>query len=275
MVAIQYTGSGVAARIGPVSRSLTQATFAALNAPSVLDTRPWRWRIDEDRIELHADWKRRLADIDPDGRLLLISCGAALHHARVALAAEGLGVDVRRLPDPADPDLLTELRYTGPIERVPRIGALHRAIAVRRSDQRPFAGTALPGGTFPLLTAAAEHVGAGAYTLTGRDLPQGPAGDDAAYVVITTPGTERNDWLTAGEAVSAVLLTATAAGLATASIGDLPAVAPWWAPAAGHPAAVIRVGVAGRVGVAPQYARRSAAQLPTSVVRPPGPEEPS
>jgi hypothetical protein len=254
MVTIQYTAGGAAVRAGAVSRSLTQATFAALSAPSVLDTQPWRWRIDEDRIELYADWRRRLADIDPDGRLLLISCGAALHHTRVALAAAGVGVDVLRFPDSGDPDLLTELRYTGPVERAHRSGALYRSIAVRRSDQRPFAGGFVPGGELTLLREAAEQVGARAYTVTGHELPGGT--DETAYVVITTPGAARNDWLAAGEAVSAVLLTAVAAGLATASVSDVTAIArhgtPIGGPAAGrYPAAAIRVGVAGRVGARP------------------------
>ncbi|MEV0136029.1 hypothetical protein AB0H83_47275 [Dactylosporangium sp. NPDC050688] len=250
MVAIHYTGTGAATRAGAVSRSLTQATFAALNAPSVLDTQPWRWRIGADRVELHADWQRRLADLDPDGRLLLTSCGAALHHARIALAAEGVGVDVRRFPDPGDPDLLTELRYTGPVPLAPRIAALHRAIAVRRSDRRPFAGGMPPGEELAQLEAAAGQAGAGAYTLHGPD---------GAYVVITTPGGDGpGDWLTVGEAVSAVLLTATAAGLATAPVSDLAPLAARPVPGAGAPAAAVRVGIAGRVGAAPRAERRPA-----------------
>ncbi|WP_327004473.1 hypothetical protein OHA72_57175 [Dactylosporangium sp. NBC_01737] len=264
MVTIHYTAGGAVARAGAVSRSLTQATFAALSAPSVLDTQPWRWRIDEDRIELHADWRRRLADIDPDGRLLLMSCGAALHHTRVALAAEGVGVDVLRFPDSGDPDLLAELRYTGPAERAPGSGALFRAIAVRRSDRRPFAGGYMPGGDLTLLREAAEQVGAAAYTVTGKDLPG--SADDTAYVVITTPGAATNDWVTAGEAVSAVLLTAVAAGLATAAVSDVTAIARHGAShqptADGYPAAAIRVGVAGRVGARP-------ATLPPAAVTPP------
>ncbi|MET7426337.1 hypothetical protein [Dactylosporangium sp. NPDC005555] len=101
-MAIHYTGRGVATVSGTASRSLTQATFAALNAPSVQQTQPWRWRVGRDRLELFADWDRQLADVDPDGRLPLISCGAALHHARVALAAAAVGhgdVAVHLTPD--------------------------------------------------------------------------------------------------------------------------------------------------------------------------------
>ncbi|MET7423703.1 hypothetical protein [Dactylosporangium sp. NPDC005555] len=246
MVAIHSTGRGAATPADAAGRSLTQATFAALNAPSVGETQPWRWRVDRDRIGLFADWDRQLADVDPDGRLLLISCGAALHHARVALAAEGVGVEVRRFPDPGDPALLTELRCTGPIERLPEAGALHRAIAVRRSDRRPFTTQPPSDRQLAPLMAAAEQAGAGSYTLTGSDvLGSSPAG--AAYVVITTPGAAAGDWVTAGEAVSAVLLSATTAGLASSPVDDVTALTQG-VHRAPHAAAAVRVGVAGRVG---------------------------
>jgi hypothetical protein len=57
-------------------------------------------------VELYADRHRQLDVVDPDGRLLLISCGIALHHARTALAAAGWTATVDLLPDPSLPDLL-------------------------------------------------------------------------------------------------------------------------------------------------------------------------
>ena len=69
--------------------ALEAAARAAQHAPSVFNTQPWAWRITGDALELWADTSRRLDAIDRDGRLLLLSCGAALHHARVALAATG------------------------------------------------------------------------------------------------------------------------------------------------------------------------------------------
>ena len=72
----------------------------AVRAPSVHNTQPWRWRIRDDSVELYADWTRHLPWTDPDRRDLLISCGAALHHLRVALARQGLAVAVDRFPDP-------------------------------------------------------------------------------------------------------------------------------------------------------------------------------
>ena len=78
------------------------AVERALRAPSVHNTQPWRWRVDDDAVQLHADWTRHLVATDPDRRDLVLSCGAALHHLLVALAARGLEADVDRLPDPDD-----------------------------------------------------------------------------------------------------------------------------------------------------------------------------
>ena len=77
---------------------LAQAARAAQHAPSAFNTQPGAWRIIGDTLELFADTSRRLEAVDRNGRLLLLSCGAARHHARVVLAA-GLATTVERVPD--------------------------------------------------------------------------------------------------------------------------------------------------------------------------------
>ena len=66
---------------------LAEAVEHALRAPSVHNTQPWRWRVDAPSVHLYSDASRQLPNIDPDGRDLMLSCGAALHHCVVALAA--------------------------------------------------------------------------------------------------------------------------------------------------------------------------------------------
>ena len=61
------------------------------------------------QLELYAVRERQLPATDPQAQLLTLSCGTALHHARVALAAEGWSATVERFPDPADPSLLARL----------------------------------------------------------------------------------------------------------------------------------------------------------------------
>ena len=66
-------------------RTVRGALALAAAAPSVRNSQPWRWEVGRDAVHLHADLARWLPAADPMGRDLVMSCGAALHHARVAL----------------------------------------------------------------------------------------------------------------------------------------------------------------------------------------------
>ncbi|WP_327004135.1 hypothetical protein OHA72_55340 [Dactylosporangium sp. NBC_01737] len=168
MAAIQYTDRGTAVRVSPAGRALTEAVLAALDAPSILNTQPWRWRIDGDTAQLRADRSRQLATIDPDGRLLTLSCGAALHHVRVALAADGVAAEVAYLPDGDDPDLLATVHPAGAVERGAQAQRLRRAMSIRRTDRRPFADQDVPEAALDRLRAAAAA--------RRRSAPGAPAG---------------------------------------------------------------------------------------------------
>src|SRR3954447_4510385 len=91
------------------NRALAEAARAAGRAPSIHNTQPWRWQIRDGVADLYAERTRQLRESDPDGRMLITSCGAALHHACVALAAEGYTPDVTPMPDPDQPDLLARV----------------------------------------------------------------------------------------------------------------------------------------------------------------------
>jgi nitroreductase len=115
---------------------LTEATMAALRAPSILNSQPWRWRTRGQDVELRVDGSRRLAGVDPTGRLQWMSCGAALHHALTALAAAGFAGDVVRFPTDGSPDVVARVRR-GPAITADR--STYEAIYTRRTDRRPFA----------------------------------------------------------------------------------------------------------------------------------------
>ncbi|MEJ8279055.1 Acg family FMN-binding oxidoreductase [Pseudonocardia spirodelae] len=125
--------------VRPQAETLRRAVAAALLAPSVHNTQPWRWRVCTDRVELYADRDRRLPATDPDGRDLLVSCGIALGHLHVALAAAGVASTTLRFPD-GDRDRLATVRVTaGPPDLDARADAvLAPAIGRRRSDRRPY-----------------------------------------------------------------------------------------------------------------------------------------
>ena len=57
----------------------------------------------DDRLELFGVAERQLPEQDPDGRMLPLSCGTALHHALVAMDAEGRRYEVAGRPGSRSP----------------------------------------------------------------------------------------------------------------------------------------------------------------------------
>src|SRR6185312_6884097 len=100
----------------PDEKTVRSGIALAIRAPSVHNTQPWRWRVGDSSLHLYADWSRHLTATDPEGRDLVVSCGASLHHMRVALAALGWGTVVHHVPNPGDPKHLAAIEV---FERVP------------------------------------------------------------------------------------------------------------------------------------------------------------
>ena len=88
-------------------------------APSLHNTQPWRFRVHENGLDLYGDPDRRLRAIDPDGREMLISCGAALFGLRLGIRHLGYQAAVELLPEPGQPSLLARVRLgrAGPAQR--------------------------------------------------------------------------------------------------------------------------------------------------------------
>lgn len=121
----------------PDAETIRTALALATRAPSVHNTQPWRWRVGEHSLHLFADPAAQLAHTDPDGRELMVSCGTALHHAVVALAALGWRARIHRFPNPADAVHLASLELS-PAQVANHDVALAAAIPRRRTDRRHF-----------------------------------------------------------------------------------------------------------------------------------------
>lgn len=141
----------------PDAETVRAVIALALRAPSIHNSQPWRWVTGDNSVHLYADPDRQLPITDPDSRDLLVSCGAALHHLRVAFAAVGWATTVHRLPNPAQPTHLAA------VECFPRAAtaediALAAAISHRRTDRRQFSSWAVPAGLLDTLAQrAAQH----------------------------------------------------------------------------------------------------------------------
>jgi nitroreductase len=149
-----------------LTEALTTAAETAGRAPSIHNTQPWRWVIRDDALELHTVSERRLSELDPEGHLMLLSCGAALHHARVALAAGGLSPVVER-------------RATEPLALV-RVGArsapdeharrLVTAGLRRHTDRRPTSTTPVAAQALAAVKAAVRAEGGQVHVLRAEQV---------------------------------------------------------------------------------------------------------
>lgn len=138
---------------------LRECLHAAVAAPSIHNTQPWLFRISSGGVDILADRGRRLRTIDPRGRELAISVGAALFNLRVAIRAHGRMPVTRVVPMATDPDLMAQVRLGPPAQVTESVRSLTQAIPLRHTNRRPFDGTAVPAEALAELVAAAAAEG--------------------------------------------------------------------------------------------------------------------
>ncbi|MFF6783730.1 Acg family FMN-binding oxidoreductase [Streptomyces sp. NPDC012510] len=136
---------------------------AAVAAPSIHNTQPWRFGLDPDSrsVEVRADRRRPLPMTDPDLRAQHLSVGAAVFNLRVAAAHLDWEPIVRLLPDADDPDLLARVLLARPTEDGPStLGGLYEAIERRHTSRMPFTGRPVPEPIVTQMITAARAEGA-------------------------------------------------------------------------------------------------------------------
>jgi nitroreductase len=234
--------------IPTITDGIADAVAAAVHAPSIHDTRPWRWLPANDTVDLYLDRDRVLSGTDPDARMATISCGAALHHARTVLAAQGWRVTVARMPDAADQEHLARLRVYAAAPPDATAVRHVRTMPARRTNRRPATGAPVNAEDLRTLAATVQAEGAWLHYLdsdqvtalraaaeqaqggdaaestwraelgywTGSWVPAvadesiSAASDRAArFAILHGRSDEPRDWLRAGEALSAAWLMAT------------------------------------------------------------------
>ena len=250
------------------------AIAAAVHAPSVHNTQPWRFGHGERRIDVYADASRRLRVADPDGRETFAAVAARHTHRG------GFG------PGPLPAGTLSALQ-----EEAAKEGAMLRLVA--DDDQRAALAAAVqagehalrldgkrateqahwvvsPGSTRHDGIPPAAYPAEPAHTepdFPGRDFAAGQgwglaapaaAGERFPGVVclLATGANEPADWVVAGQALQRVLLRAAASRVASALHSqplELPQLRDFirvQLAVRAHPQMIIRLGVTSQAGSA-------------------------
>jgi hypothetical protein len=138
----------------------TTVVAAAIRAPSIHNTQPWRFTAAGDLLHVHLDRERALPVLDPTRRQQVISCGVAVEFAAVGLRAAGVEADVDLLPTAGDPDHLATVRAGGHREATDEDRALAGAIGQRHTERAPFQPRTLPPELVDRLQAETGRLGA-------------------------------------------------------------------------------------------------------------------
>jgi hypothetical protein len=133
---------------------------AAVWAPSVHNTQPWLFTTGGQQLSLYADPERQLTVADPDGREMMISCGAALFTSRLALRSLGYVPLTEVLPDPGQPLLVARVSWGPQAARTELEQRLFGQVRQRRVHRGGFDLVPLPRGLLAALREGAARHGA-------------------------------------------------------------------------------------------------------------------
>ena len=144
------------------------AVAAAVWAPSVHNTQPWWFSADGQELSLHADAGRQLMVADPRGREMMISCGAALFTARLALRSLGYIPHTSVLPDPGRPLLVARVSWQRRAAAAGFEQRLFGQVLLRRTHRGGFDPLPLAPELVTVLQAGAERDGAALRVIGGE-----------------------------------------------------------------------------------------------------------
>jgi len=236
------------AKGSPREKLVFALKYAAL-APTESGWQPWHYRMEDTHLELLAKQKPGLETVDPDGRELLIGCGAALQYLKLALKHFGCLGRVALFPNLGKPSLVARVHFGFCRARDEREKMLFEAMNGSHINHSPLGSTPVT----ETMLAALSHASAGErgwldflqsersrrhvlkITLSDGQASRGPqppfaaggraadswnmtvapapADSSATLAVVKTKTDDKHGWLEAGQTMAWTVLQAQALGL--------------------------------------------------------------
>lgn len=110
---------------------------AAVHAPSIHNTQPWRFEVHGPVVDVRLDEERTLPAADPAARAARIGIGAAVFNLRVAAAMLGRESRVAANPDPKYPEIAARIFLAARETPVPRLSSLYGELRRRHTYRGP------------------------------------------------------------------------------------------------------------------------------------------
>jgi nitroreductase len=144
---------------GPAERLRFLLQWAIL-APSRHNAQPWTFEIEGDELRVYADASRALPVADPDGRQLVMSCGAAIVNLRLAAQHFGHATSAEIVRSHRRDGLLARVRLEERSATTPEAEEMFQAIPRRRTNRLPLDGREPREGLVTALLRDARREGA-------------------------------------------------------------------------------------------------------------------
>lgn len=128
---------------------------AAILAANAHNTQAWLFHVSPQRIELFADRSRSIGAVDPLGREMYVSLGAALENLLQAAPANGYLATLRLFPSRGQPLHAATIELsTGPVSR----SRLYEQIPRRHTDRTAYTAQSVPAEALDRMSALAADL---------------------------------------------------------------------------------------------------------------------
>ncbi len=114
----------------------------AILAPSGYNSQPWKFKIDENKIEIYSDFSKKRGVVDPRNREIYVSVGAALENLLIAAKHFGFDTKVKinnKIGTSKKLDLVATVEFQDKKIRDDSLNKkMFEAIRKRQTNRRPF-----------------------------------------------------------------------------------------------------------------------------------------